>query len=94
MADEINKTQTAQSRGDTIFGKIIHREIPAKIIFEHDQYLAFHNVCPQAPTHFLVIPKKPITQISVFPKTTQVISIRADLNLSPNFIKHSILCAI
>ncbi|XP_056655408.1 adenosine 5'-monophosphoramidase HINT1-like [Monodelphis domestica] len=65
MADEISKAQTAQPGGDTIFGKIIHKEIPAKIIFEDDQCLAFHDVCPQAPTHFLVIPKRPVTQISV-----------------------------
>ncbi|XP_001377903.1 adenosine 5'-monophosphoramidase HINT1 [Monodelphis domestica] len=65
MTDEISKAQTAQPGGDTIFGKIIRKEIPAKIIFEDDQCLAFHDVCPQAPTHFLVIPKKPITQISV-----------------------------
>ncbi|XP_074055683.1 adenosine 5'-monophosphoramidase HINT1-like [Macrotis lagotis] len=65
MADKITKVQTAQQGGDIILGKIIHKEIPAKIIYEDDQCLAFHDVCPQAPTHFLVIPKKPITQISV-----------------------------
>ncbi|XP_044513957.1 histidine triad nucleotide-binding protein 1-like [Gracilinanus agilis] len=65
MADEISKAQTAQPGEDTIFGKIIRKEIPAKIIFEDDKCLAFYDVCPQAPTHFLVIPKKPIPQISV-----------------------------
>ncbi|XP_040131207.1 adenosine 5'-monophosphoramidase HINT1 [Ictidomys tridecemlineatus] len=65
MADEIAKAQVAQpSDGDTIFEKIIHKEIPAKIIFEDDQCLAFHDTAPQAPTHFLVVPKKHITQIS------------------------------
>uniref|UniRef100_A0A5F9D487 HIT domain-containing protein n=1 Tax=Oryctolagus cuniculus TaxID=9986 RepID=A0A5F9D487_RABIT len=63
MADEIAKAQVAQPGGDTIFGKIIRKEIPAKIIFEDDQCLAFH-ISPQAPTHFLVIPKKHISQIS------------------------------
>nr|KAF6446985.1 histidine triad nucleotide binding protein 1 [Rousettus aegyptiacus] len=65
MADEIAKAQVARPGGDTIFGKIIRKEIPAKIIFEDDQCLAFHDISPQAPTHFLVIPKKHISQISV-----------------------------
>jgi histidine triad (HIT) family protein len=47
----------------TIFQRIIDREIPAKIIFEDDRCLAFHDVAPQAPTHVLVIPKKPIESI-------------------------------
>ncbi|MGF1591570.1 MAG: histidine triad nucleotide-binding protein [Pleurocapsa sp.] len=45
---------------DTIFGKIIRREIPADIVYEDDLALAFKDVNPQAPTHILVIPKKPI----------------------------------
>ncbi|XP_021097491.1 histidine triad nucleotide-binding protein 1 isoform X4 [Heterocephalus glaber] len=65
MADEIAKAQVARPGGDTIFGKIIRKEIPAKIIFEDDRCLAFHDISPQAPTHFLVIPKKHIAQISV-----------------------------
>uniref|UniRef100_A0A2K5BXK1 HIT domain-containing protein n=1 Tax=Aotus nancymaae TaxID=37293 RepID=A0A2K5BXK1_AOTNA len=51
--------------GDTIFRKIIRKEIPAKIIFEDDRCLAFHDISPQVPTRFLVIPKKHISQISV-----------------------------
>ena len=49
---------------DTIFGKIIRREIPADIIYEDDLALAFKDVNPQAPTHILVIPKKPIPRLS------------------------------
>ncbi|NER51402.1 MAG: histidine triad nucleotide-binding protein [Symploca sp. SIO1B1] len=49
---------------DTIFSKIINREIPAEIIYEDDLALAFKDISPQAPVHFLVIPKKPIPQIS------------------------------
>uniref|UniRef100_A0A914W366 HIT domain-containing protein n=1 Tax=Plectus sambesii TaxID=2011161 RepID=A0A914W366_9BILA len=60
MSSEVDKAQNAAPGGDTIFGKIIRKEIPAKIIFEDDEVLAFHDVQPQAPTHFLVIPKKPI----------------------------------
>lgn len=49
---------------ETIFSKIINREIPATIIYEDDLALAFRDVNPQAPVHFLVIPKKPITKLS------------------------------
>jgi histidine triad (HIT) family protein len=42
----------------TIFTMIIKREIPAKIIYEDGRCIAFHDVSPQAPTHFLVVPKQ------------------------------------
>jgi histidine triad (HIT) family protein len=45
---------------ETIFTKIIKKEIPADILFEDDRVLAFKDINPQAPIHFLVIPKKPI----------------------------------
>lgn len=48
---------------ETIFQKIIDREIPADIVFEDDQCLAFRDVAPQAPIHVLVIPKKPVESI-------------------------------
>ena len=44
----------------TIFEKIIAREIPATILYEDDKVLAFRDAKPQAPTHVLIIPKKPI----------------------------------
>ena len=44
---------------ETIFSKIIAREIPADIVFENDQVLAFRDINPQAPVHVLIIPKKP-----------------------------------
>ena len=43
-----------------IFQKIIDREIPAKIIHEDDQCLAFHDVNPQAPVHVLIIPRNKV----------------------------------
>ena len=49
---------------DTIFQKIIDREIPADIVYEDDQCLAFRDVSPQAPTHVLIIPKKPIESLN------------------------------
>ena len=48
----------------TLFEKIIAREIPAKIVYEDDFVLAFHDVNPAAPVHILVIPKKPIPRIA------------------------------
>ncbi|HIK43694.1 MAG TPA: histidine triad nucleotide-binding protein [Leptolyngbyaceae cyanobacterium M65_K2018_010] len=50
--------------GDTIFGKILRREIPAHIVYEDDLCLAFTDINPQAPTHVLLIPKKPIPSLA------------------------------
>lgn len=44
----------------TIFKKIIDKEVPADVVYEDDQCLAFRDLKPQAPTHILVIPKKEI----------------------------------
>jgi histidine triad (HIT) family protein len=44
-----------------LFCKIIKKEIPAKIIYENEEILAFEDINPQAPVHFLVIPKKHIS---------------------------------
>jgi histidine triad (HIT) family protein len=49
---------------DTIFGRIIRKEIPARIEHENDLCLAFHDVAPQAPVHVLVIPKQPIPSLA------------------------------
>ncbi|NQV16176.1 histidine triad nucleotide-binding protein [bacterium] len=46
---------------ECIFCKIIDGDIPAKVVFEDDDFLAFNDISPQAPTHFLVIPKKHIS---------------------------------
>lgn len=45
---------------DNLFQKIIDRQLPAKIIYEDEQCLAFHDVNPQAPVHVLIIPRKVI----------------------------------
>lgn len=47
----------------TIFEKIIAREIPAQILHEDDQCLALRDINPQAPVHFLVVPKRVIPRI-------------------------------
>ena len=48
----------------TIFQRIVDREIPAQIVYEDEQALAFRDVSPQAPVHVLVIPKKPIASLA------------------------------
>jgi histidine triad (HIT) family protein len=48
----------------TIFEKIIAREIPAKIVYEDDDVLAFHDVNPQAPVHVLIVPKRVIPRLN------------------------------
>jgi histidine triad (HIT) family protein len=49
---------------ETIFSKIIARQIPAKIAYEDEQYIAIHDIQPAAPVHILVIPKKPIATLN------------------------------
>jgi histidine triad (HIT) family protein len=48
----------------TIFAKIISKEIPAKIVYEDEICMAFHDLHPQAPTHVLLIPKKEIRSMA------------------------------
>ena len=48
----------------TLFEKIIARQIPAKIVYEDDLILALRDIKPEAPTHILVVPKKPIARIA------------------------------
>jgi histidine triad (HIT) family protein len=48
----------------TIFEKIVAKEIPAQIVFEDDQVCAFRDINAQAPTHVLIVPKKPIPRIA------------------------------
>src|ERR1700687_3572199 len=49
---------------DTLFTKIIKREIPAKIAFEDDRYIVIHDIAPQAPVHMLVIVKRVIPTLN------------------------------
>ena len=49
---------------DTIFSKIIRREIPADIVYEDEEVLAFRDISPQAPVHVLVIPKLEIATVN------------------------------
>jgi histidine triad (HIT) family protein len=49
---------------DTLFSKIIRREIPADIVYEDDEVLAFRDIAPAAPVHVLFVPKKPIATLN------------------------------
>src|SRR5690242_6929547 len=49
----------------TIFKRIIDGEIPARIVYQDEKCLAFHDIAAQAPTHVLVIPRKEITSLTV-----------------------------
>lgn len=49
---------------DTLFSKIIRREIPADIVYEDDHVLAFRDISPQAPVHVLFIPKTPVATLN------------------------------
>ncbi len=47
-----------------VFARILRKELPADVLHEDDQCLAFRDVAPQAPTHFLVVPKKELATLS------------------------------
>ncbi|KAG8176163.1 hypothetical protein JTE90_012953 [Oedothorax gibbosus] len=62
--DEMMKAKLAKPGDDTIFGKIVRGEIPTKFIYEDDKCVAFNDINPEAPVHILVVPRKPIVQLS------------------------------
>ena len=49
---------------ETLFTKIINGDIPADILYEDDQCICIRDIQPQAPTHVLVIPRKPIPKLA------------------------------
>lgn len=49
---------------DNVFARILRRELPARILHEDEHCIAFHDVAPQAPTHFLVVPREPLAQLA------------------------------
>ncbi|XP_019731757.1 histidine triad nucleotide-binding protein 2, mitochondrial isoform X2 [Hippocampus comes] len=67
-SDEVRLAEKAGKKSGrpaaTIFSKVIERSLPADIIYEDDKCLAFRDISPQAPVHFLVIPKMLIPRIS------------------------------
>ncbi|XP_065063940.1 adenosine 5'-monophosphoramidase HINT1-like [Rhopilema esculentum] len=64
LADEARKANPGQQVFETVFAKILRKEIKADIVYEDDKCIAFHDINPVAPKHLLVIPRKPIPQLS------------------------------
>jgi histidine triad (HIT) family protein len=59
---------------DNIFQKIAEKKIPAKIVYDDEQCVAFHDVNPQAPVHVLIIPRKVIrTHADIMPQDEQLL---------------------
>ena len=78
----------------TIFQRIIDKEVPARIVYEDDLCLAFHDVNAQAPVHVLVIPKKPVRSVAELSPEDQALAghlllvcrrIAADLQLDGGY---------
>src|SRR5438477_12405620 len=57
-------TDNGPCMSQTLFEKIIARQIPAKIAYEDEKYIAIHDISPQAPVHLLIIPKKVIPTLN------------------------------
>jgi len=60
---ETDKAQAGRPEGPTVFDKILDGSISAKFIHEDELCVAFNDVAPQAPIHFLVIPRKRVAMI-------------------------------
>lgn len=58
-------TQRIKYRAEGLFHKIIHKEVPCDFIHEDDLCLAFNDLNPQAPAHFIVLPKKKIISLAM-----------------------------
>lgn len=59
-----NQTAAAGDVENTIFAKIVRGDIKSDFVYEDDQCVAFNDISPQAPVHILIIPRKPIAQLS------------------------------
>lgn len=79
FSDEQNRASAAAKtftkEASTLFDKIISKEIPATIIYEDETCLAFNDIAPQAPIHFLVIPKQRIAKVEDSVTTDEGVSI-------------------
>lgn len=57
-------TRHSLESNPTIFGKILRKEIPAKVVYEDAHTLAFHDIHPQAPVHVVIIPKTHLASVA------------------------------
>ena len=64
MSSKVGVSPPSDNSAETIFSKIIRKEVPADIVFEDDVCLAFKDIAAAAPVHVLVIPKRRISQLS------------------------------
>jgi histidine triad (HIT) family protein len=55
------------SEGDCLFCRIVSKDVPAQVVLDRDDVLAFRDVNPQAPTHVLVIPKQHVASLEAVP---------------------------
>ncbi|XP_039224991.1 histidine triad nucleotide-binding protein 2, mitochondrial [Crotalus tigris] len=63
--EEVERAQcAAEQPGPTVFSRILDGSIAAHLLYEDDQCMAFRDVSPQAPVHFLVIPRRPLARLS------------------------------
>ncbi len=60
---------TTPSDGDTIFHRIMRREIPADIVYEDEHLVAFRDIAPQAPVHVLFVPREDIPTMNALEPT-------------------------
>lgn len=58
------QAKTCTPMEESLFSKIVKRQIPAKIAYEDNAYIAIHDISPQAPVHLLIIPKKPVATLN------------------------------
>ena len=58
---------------ETLFTKIIKKEIPADILFQDDEVTVFRDIAPQAPQHILIIPNKPIATVNDVTEADQMV---------------------
>ena len=59
--------------GETIFHKIMRREIPADIVYEDEDVIAFRDIAPQAPVHVLFVPKVDYATLNDVPEDDAVV---------------------
>ncbi len=86
---------------ETVFSKIIAKQIPADIVYEDEQVLAFRDIQPQAPIHVVIIPKKPIATLNdIVPEDAELIGrlflaakqVAYDLGIAENGYRTVINC--
>ncbi len=58
-------------RPDCVFCRIIAGELPAKKVYEDEDFVAFHDIRPKAPVHVLVVPKEHVEKLSDYPDTAE-----------------------